>query len=77
MKKLGIAALAGLGIALLFGTSRGRQLISQAREMLPQLPEPFQSEPEAAAPEQIIQQVLEEQHPDTAMAQAFQQAVAA
>lgn len=77
MKKLGIAALAGIGIALLFGTSRGRQLMSQAREALPKLPEQLSSETETPAPEQIIQQVLEEAHPDTAMAHAFQQAVAA
>jgi hypothetical protein len=77
MRKLGIAALAGLGIALLFGTDQGRRLMSQAREMLPKLPEPSLGEPEAAAPKQLVQEVLEAPHPETAMAHAFQQAVAA
>jgi hypothetical protein len=77
MKTLGIAALAGIGIALLFGTERGRQMMGQAKESLQQLPERFKNEAEGAAPEKIIQQVLEEPHPDTAMAMAFQEAVAA
>lgn len=77
MKTLGMAALAGIGIALLFGTDRGRQMMGQAKESLQQLPGRFKSEPEGAAPEKIIQQVLEESHPDTAMAHAFQEAIAA
>jgi len=77
MKTLGIAALAGIGIALLFGTDRGRQLMGQARESLQQLPERFKDGTGSPAPETIIQQVLEESHPDTAMAHAFQEAVAA
>lgn len=77
MKKLGLAALAGIGIALLFGTERGRQLLGQARESLGELPSRLPGDPEPAAPEQLIQQVLDEPHPDTAMAHAFQQAIAA
>jgi hypothetical protein len=77
MKTLGIAALAGIGIALLFGTEKGRGLMGQARDAMTRMPGQITDALDTSSPEKIIQQVLEEAHPDTAMAQAFQEAVAA
>lgn len=77
MKTLGIAALAGIGIALLFGTEKGRGLMGQARDAMTRMPEQITGALDTSSPEKIIQQVLADEHPDTAMAHAFQEAVAA
>jgi hypothetical protein len=76
MRTLGIIGLVcGAGAALLCCTERGRSLMSQARGMVQERLEALQGG--GAEPRELVEGVLEQPHPETAMAQAFEEAVAA
>jgi len=64
---MGLATLAGAGVGLLMFTQKGRALTAQLRQRM--------ASGGGEAPRDLVEEVLAQPHPDTAMAQAFEEAV--
>ena len=77
MRTLGILALAGLGIGIFLRTERGKHVLSQATTALNDGKERMMDAMDRGAPERMIQQALAADRPQTTMAQAFEEAIAA
>ena len=80
MRTLGILALAGLGIGIFLRTERGKQVLSQAKTALNDGKERMMDAMNATdggGSERMIQQALATDRPQTMMAQAFEEAIAA
>jgi hypothetical protein len=76
MRTLGILALTGLGIGIFLRTERGKQLMDQAKTAISDGKDRMMGMGQQQ-PEKMIQQALTTERPDTAMAMAFEEAVAA
>ena len=72
---IGLLALASAAAAFLIGTEKGRQL---TREMGPKLRDAYDDARARFGPglDGTVTRALEEPHPDTAVARAFEEAVA-
>ncbi|MGV3723226.1 MAG: hypothetical protein ACO1SX_20180 [Actinomycetota bacterium] len=73
MRKSAITALAvaaGAGIAYFLGSKRGQDLIQQAGQAIRELPG-LRNQPDTA---NLVEKALQEPHPETAMAHAFEEA---
>lgn len=77
MRRFGLLALAAAGMGFLLYSERGRQWMSQmgqcASDTYGRLRDSMSGETEV---EEIVHQAIEQPHPDTAVARAFENAVA-
>ena len=80
MRTLGILALAGLGIGIFLRTERGKQVLSQATTAINDGKERMMDAMNATdrgGSEQMVRKALARDYPETTMAQAFEEAIAA
>lgn len=77
MRALGLIALAAAGVGFLFYTEKGRALKGQAVQGLQDCYERFNDmAARRGGVEGMVDRALHEPHPETAVAQAFEEAVA-
>ncbi len=76
MRALGLIALAAAGVGFLFYTEKGRAPKGQAAERLQDCYQQFnEMVARRRGVEKMVDRALQEPHPDTAVAQAFEEAV--
>ena len=76
MRALGLIVLAGAGLGFLLCTDRGRRLTRQAGQSLQDGYNRMGESMGQRRVEKMVENVVEQPHPDTAMAHAFEEAVA-
>lgn len=76
MRLLGIAALAAAGLGFFLGTERGRRLSGSAKSAAQERFRAWNEQHSRKETEKAVEQALEQPHPDTAIARAFEEAVA-